>query len=104
MSIPRWKCDGLHDPSTPQTAAVYLAGVLEYMASEVLDLAGNAARDLKKQRMEPRHLQLSIRGDEELSHLLAKVIIPGAGVLPCLMPVLLPKDSFKACRRKGKGE
>ena len=76
-------------------APVYMAAVLEYLTAEVLELAGNAARDNKKTRIVPRHIQLAVRNDEELSKLLAGVTIAEGGVLPNIHAVLLPKKSGK---------
>ena len=63
-------------------APVYLAAVLEYLAAEILELAGNAARDNKRSRIVPRHIQLAVRNDEELNKLLAGVTIAQGGVSP----------------------
>ncbi|KAF7983201.1 hypothetical protein HWV62_23466 [Athelia sp. TMB] len=76
-------------------APVYLAAVLEYLAAEILELAGNAARDNKKHRIVPRHLQLAVRNDEELSKLLGDVVISQGGVVPHIDPALLPTKSGK---------
>lgn len=81
-----------------QGAPVYLAAVMEYLAAEVLELAGNAARDNKKSRIIPRHLQLAIRNDEELNKLLNGVTLAQGGVLPNIQTVLLPKKTEKTTK------
>merc|ERR1712167_109591 len=63
-------------------APVYAAAVLEYLAAEVLELAGNAAKDNKKTRIIPRHIQLAVRNDDELARLMANTTIASGRVLP----------------------
>jgi C-terminus of histone H2A len=64
-----------------------------YRVPVLLDCWQSAYR---KSRIVPRHVQLAIRNDEELSKLLADVTIANGGVLPNIHSVLLPN-------KKGKG-
>ena len=81
-------------------APVYLSAVLEYLAAEVLELAGNAAKDYKKTRIIPRYIQLAIRNDEELNKLLANTHIASGGVTPFIHNALLPDSKDQEEKRE----
>ena len=91
--IARYMRNGSNVSRVGGGAPVYMAAILEYLAAEILELAGNAARDNKRKRIVPRHIQLAIRNDEELSNLLGGVTVAQGGVLPNIHAVLLPKKN-----------
>lgn len=63
-------------------SAVYAAAVLEYLVVEILELAGDEAAKNTRKTINPRHIMLAIRNDEELNKLLKNVTILGSGDLP----------------------
>ena len=93
--IARFLKKGKYAERVGSGAPVYIAAVLEYLAAEVLELAGNAAKDNKKSRIIPRHIQLAVRNDEELNKLMRNTTIANGGVLPEIRKELLPKTKAK---------
>ncbi|KAK7041341.1 histone-fold-containing protein [Favolaschia claudopus] len=65
-------------------AAVYTAATLEYLTAE----------DMRRKRITPRHLQLAIRGDEELD-ILVRATIAGGGVVPFIHKSLVSSKANK---------
>ena len=63
-------------------AATYLTGALEYLAAEILELAGNAASDNQVTTITPRHICLAIRFDAELDACTLKTAIRDGGIFP----------------------
>jgi histone H2A len=88
--IARYLKEGKFAERVGTGAPIYMSAVLEYLAAEIMELAGNAAKDNKKTRIVPRHIQLAIRNDEELNNLLSSITIASGGVMPNIHNVLLP--------------
>lgn len=92
--IGRYLKDGRFAQRIGSGAPVYLAAVLEYLIAEIIELAGNAAKEQKKQRMYPRHIQMAIRNDEELNRFIGGATIASGGVMPHIHAQLVkPKKS-----------
>lgn len=73
-------------------SAVYLTAVLEYLTAEILEMAGNAAKDFRKNRISPRHLFLAFAQDSELDDLtkrFSRKTLSSAGVIPNIHSSLL---------------
>ncbi|CAK5074698.1 unnamed protein product [Meloidogyne enterolobii] len=71
-------------------APVFLAAVLEYLVSEIIDGAGNIAKRDKRFQITPRHLFLAIKEDNELKDISEHVTIVQGGVVPGILNELLP--------------
>ena len=67
-------------------APIYQAAVMEYLAAEILELAGNAARDNKRSRITPRHILLAIANDEELNKVRKVALVVGKFIIS-LIPI-----------------
>jgi len=78
---------------TKQTA-VFMAAVLEYMTAELLELAGNCARDYKRKTIKPRHIMLAARNDEEIDKVIGQhCIFMNAGRYPAGVQPMLRKSN-----------
>ena len=95
--IARFLKRGRYSDRFGRSGAVFLAGVLEYLANEVLELAGNAAEENKKKTIFPRHIAQAIRNDEELNKMMANSQFTEGGFHANIQEFLFP------VKAKGKG-
>lgn len=85
------------------------------ISAEILELAGNAARDNKKARIAPRHILLAVANDEELNqvclkHICHHVDLPnttacGPGwlqIIPAIVPCHIYTKKFRSYKRRTK--
>ncbi len=87
-------------PRSSRYAAVFLAAVLEYMITEVLDLSIRSAALKKKTRISPTDIRVSIKNDAALDKLFKDAIIPGSATTPHVNSAP-PKKSVHHKRAKG---
>ena len=73
--------------------------MIEYVTAEILELAGNTAKESGKNRIVPRHIQQAVRMDDELNKFLSNVTIAGGGVIPNVHAQALPKKEKPKARR-----
>merc|ERR1712096_180344 len=71
---------------------VFMAAALQYLTCEVLEMAGEISESRKKKTIAPKHLQVAIRGDEELNKLLCNIQISSGGTVPNIQAALFPKN------------
>jgi len=75
-------------------SAVFMTAVVEYLTAEVLELSGEVSKNMKKQRIVPRHILAAIRMDEELNNFLPRsTLISSAGVMPKPVPAFLKHNN-----------
>jgi histone H2A len=92
--IARFLKDGRYAKRVGAGAAVYLAAVLEYLTAELLELSGNNAKLMKRTRIIPRNIFLSVREDAELDTLLGDAVIASGGsTVFNINPYLLKKSA-----------
>lgn len=74
------------------SAPVYLTGVLEYVVSEILEVAGNHCLKAKRKRVSAEDVVVAVRGDSDLSKLCACASMYMGNRLPIHASMLKPVD------------
>jgi histone H2A len=94
--IQRYIKQGLYARRVGGSGGVYMAAVLEYVVAEIIEAAADVTDSMKALSITPRHIQLAIKKDDELSQLFAGCNVSTGGVLVHTDPRLMPKQKGKA--------
>ena len=82
---------------------MFLAGCLEYLTSEVLEVAAKAVLQRgKSKRITPRALTLAVRHDADLGALLKDVTLSRGGVVPKVEKAIEAKKKSKSSKKASK--
>ena len=84
-----------------RSAGFYAAGVISYLAREMLEVVTKSLKGRKNVRISPRNLTLAVRADEEMGSLLQNVTISRGGVAPGVNAALEKKNK-KAGKKSSK--
>uniref|UniRef100_A0A7S3MTC5 Histone H2A n=1 Tax=Strombidium inclinatum TaxID=197538 RepID=A0A7S3MTC5_9SPIT len=77
------------------SAGVYMAGVLDYIAAELLDVGGEISLEQGYKILLPRHLNMGIRGDRALDKMMSTCTLIESPVRYHVETALLPKEKKK---------
>lgn len=83
-----------------KSAGFYMAGVISYLARELLEVCVKGAGK-KAARISPRTLTLAVRADDELGNLLKDVTISRGGVPANANAALEKKKKVKKSKKSG---
>ncbi|CAD7948134.1 unnamed protein product [Amoebophrya sp. A120] len=83
------------------SSSVFLGGVMEYVVAELLEVAGNTVKNQGKKRINPRHLQVAIKNDDELNTLI-RATIAGGGVVPDKTAVQMMHERDEKAKQAAK--
>lgn len=78
------------------SAAVFLTAVLEYVSSEVLDLASEFCKEQKRKRVNPGDVLMAMRADSELQKLTASTAFVLGDKITGIGKRLMPKPLAKS--------
>ena len=91
----RWLRQGRYSERQSASAGAFMAAVLEYLTSEIFELAGEICLKHRNKTIMPKHINLALRGDSELAKLTAATTITDSSVLHHINPALLPVQKGK---------